>query len=173
MRDTKDISFSELVIGQKLVGYNSPSQSCIFHCSVKHIKGNTVTLVSGGSTEILQNADQYKFKVELNRSEFVEKYEADVEEIKAALQRKLGQLDGDHEMWNTWLYAGDVYDIAAELKKNDMRIIGYATLSVPKRSITDTYDIGVIAEYDNGERIWCHCSEKWRKFLVTGEAEEL
>ena len=81
--------------------------------------------------------------------------------------------EATHEMNNTWLYAGDLTEIASSLNEHNLRIIGYATLSVPKHSMLgNLLDIGVVAEYNDGERIWCHCSNEHRKFLLEGRLED-
>ena len=81
------------------------------------------------------------------------------------MNHDLGQVDGYHEMWNSWLYAYDLAEMASTLNVYNLRIIGYATLTVPKHPMfsDELLDIGVVAEYEDGERIWCHFSNKSRK----------
>lgn len=39
-----------------------------------------------------------------------------------------------------------------------MKVVGHSTDITPKIAMFsgDTLDVGVCAEYDDGERIWCH-----------------
>lgn len=110
------------------------------------------------------------FSVALTNEELQEKYKDTIQEIKEALNHDLGQVDGYHEMWNSWLCAGDLAEMASNLNEHKLRIIGYATLTVPKQTMFDTtLDIGVVAEYENGERIWCHTSSEHIKSLLDKE----
>lgn len=170
MTETKYIPFSELKVGMEIHGYKKGCSESFCRQEVKSIKKNSVTLSWG---ETLENASDYTFSVELTDEELEEKYKDAIQEIKEALNHNLGQVDGYHEMNNTWLYAGDLAEIASSLNEHNLRIIGYATLSVPKRSMLgNLLDIGVVAEYNDGERIWCHCSNKHRKFLLEGKIED-
>lgn len=170
MTETKYISFSELKVGMEICGYKKGCTESFCRQEVKSIKKNSVTL---SWEETLENASDYMFSVKLTEEELEEKYKDAIQEIKEALNHDLGQVDGYHEMNNTWLYAGDLAEIASSLNEHNLRIIGYATLSAPKRSMLgNLLDIGVVAEYNDGERIWCHCSNEHRKSLLEGEIED-
>ena len=111
----------------------------------------------------------------MTNKELRKKYSTEIEEIKEALNHDLGHVDGYHEMWNSWLYSSNsLARMASELKQNKLRIVGYATLTVPKHSMfsDQVLDIGVVAEYENGERIWCHTSDEHRKRLLSDEYDE-
>ena len=74
---------------------------------------------------------------------------------------------GYHEMWNAWLYACDLAEMASTLDTYRVRIIGYATLTVPKQTFSGKpLDIGVVAEHEDGDRFWCHFSDEDRKRLL-------
>ncbi len=164
MTETKYIPFSELKVGMEISGWKKGSSTCFANREIKVIKNNTISFNWGDS---LENASDYMFEVELTDEELEEKYKDAIEEIKEALNHNLGQVDGYHEMWNSWLYAGDLAEMASTLNEHKLRIIGYATLSVPKHSMLgQILDIGVVAEYDDGERIWCHFSDNHRKYLL-------
>ena len=164
MTETKYISFSELKIGMEIKGYKKGNTTSFCTQEVISIKNNSVSL-SWGNT--LENASDYMFEVELTKEELQEKYKNDIEEIREALNHDLGQVDGYHEMWNSWLCARDLAEMASTLKEHKLRIIGYATLTVPKTTMFGTtLDIGVVAEYEDGERIWCHTSDEHRKRLL-------
>lgn len=163
-RETKYISFSELKIGMEIQGYKKGCSQSFCCQEVKSIKNNSVTL-SWGTT--LENASDYMFSVELTDEELQEKYKDTIQEIKEALNHDLGQVDGYHEMWNSWLFANNLAEMASNLKEHKLRIIGYATLTTPKLTMFGTtLDIGVVAEYEDGERIWCHTSDEHRKHLL-------
>lgn len=169
MTETKYIPFSELKVGMEIRGYRKGCSETYFRQDVKAIKKNSVILSSGS----LSGASDYMFSVELTEEELEEKYKDAIQEIKEALDHDLGQMDGYHEMNNTWLYAGNLAEMASSLNEHNLRILGYATLSVPKHSMFgNVLDIGVVAEYDSGERIWCHCSNEHRKYLLKGELED-
>ena len=50
------------------------------------------------------------------------------------------------------------YEIAKECVKQNMRVIGHSPDIVPKHAMFsgDLLDVGVCAEYEDGERFWCH-----------------
>lgn len=167
MSETKYIPFSELKVGMEIRSYKKGCSETFCRQDVKSIKNNSVTLSWG---ETLENASDYMFSVELTEEELKEKYKDAIQEIKEALNHDLGQVDGYHEMYNTWLYAGGLAEIASSLNEHNLRIVGYATLITPKQTMFGTIlDIGVVAEYDNGERIWCHCSNDHRISILEGE----
>lgn len=170
MTETKYIPFPELKVGMEIRSYKKGCTESFCHQEVKSIKKNSVTLSWG---ETLENASDYMFSVELTGEELEEKYKDTIQEIKEALNHDLGQVDGYHEMNNTWLYAGGLAEIASSLNEHNLRIIGYATLSVPKHSMFGSLlDIGVVAEYNDGERVWCHCSNKHRKLFLGDKIED-
>lgn len=164
IRETKYISLSELKIGMEIQGYKKRNTTSFCTQDVVAIKNNTVKLSWGTS---LKNASDYMFSVALTNEELQEKYKDSIQEIKEALNHDLGQVDGCHEMWNTWLCASDLVEMASMLNEHKLRIIGYATLTTPKLTMFGTtLDIGVVAEYEDGERIWCHTSSNHIKNLL-------
>ena len=164
IRETKYIPFSGLKVGMEISGYRKGNSTSFCNQEVKLIKDNSVTL-SWGTT--LDNASDYMFSVELTEEELQEKYKDTIQEIKEALNHDLGQVDGYHEMWNSWICAGNLAEMASCLSEHKLRIIGYATLMTPKITMFGTtLDIGVVAEYADGERIWCHTSSKHIKSLL-------
>ena len=166
MRETKYIPLSELKVGMEIQGYKKGSTTSFCTKEIVSIKKNTVSFNWGDS---LTDASDYMFSVNLTDEELEEKYKDVVVEIREALNHDLGQVDGYHEMWNSWLYtSGDLAELASTLNENKMRIIGYATLTTPKHAMfsDELLDIGIVAEYENGERIWCHASNEYRKSLL-------
>lgn len=165
MSDTKYISSAELKVGMEIEGYKKGCTSTLCTKEIVSIEDDKVTFNWG---EPLENASDYIFSIKLNDEELAQKYKDAVKEIKEALTHKLGQVDGYHEMWNSWLYADNLVEMASNLKANKLRIIGYATLTVPKLTMFGmTLDIGVVAEYEDGQRIWCHTSDAQRKRLLS------
>ena len=171
MTETKYIPISKLKVGMEIKGYKTGNTTSFCTQEVVAIKNNTVKL-SWGTT--LENASDYMFSVKLTDKELREKYKAVVQEIREALNHDLGQVDGYHEMWNSWLYASNLTEMASTLNEHKMRIIGYATLTVPKHAMfsDEVLDIGIVAEYEDGERIWCHASDKYRKSLLNRDKRE-
>ena len=49
-----------------------------------------------------------------------------------------------------------------------MKVVGHSTDITPKIAMFsgDTLDVGVCAEYDDGERIWCHFRSEDIKKMV-------
>ena len=99
-RETKYISLSELKIGMEIQGYKKGNTTSFCIQNVVAIKNNTVKLSWGTS---LSNASDYMFSVALTDEELQEKYKNNIKEIREALNHNLGQVDGYHEMWNSWL----------------------------------------------------------------------
>lgn len=167
MKEEKYIPLSELKVGMEIEGYKKGNMTALCTREIVSIKNNTVSFNWG---ESLEEASDYMFAVALTDTELKEKYKNEVQEIKEALNHKLGQVDGYHEMWNSWLYSSfGLAEMASELKQHNLRIIGYATLTVPKYPMFSdkVLDIGIVAEYtDSGERIWCHASDEYRKELL-------
>ena len=165
MLETKYIPYSELMIGMEITGYKKGNTTSYCNCKIVSIDGVKVSFNWG---ESLKNASDYVFSVELTNEELIQKYSKNIKEIKEALAHNLGQVDGYHEMWNSWLYAGSLAELASNLSENKLRIIGFATLVTPKHSMIsdEVLDIGIVAEYQNGDRIWCHASDNYRKCLI-------
>lgn len=170
MTETKYIPFSELKVGMEVEGWKKGSSTCFSSKEIKNIKNNTISFNWG---DPLKNASDYMFEVKLTEEELQEKYKDAIQEIKEALNHDLGQVDGYHEMWNSWLCASDLAEMASYLNEHKMRIIGYATLTSPKTTMFGArLDIGVVAEYEDGERIWCHTSSDHIKSLLEEEIED-
>ena len=170
MTETKYIPFSELKVGMEIEGWKKGSSVSLCTKEITSIKNNKVSFNWG---DALENASDYIFSVKLTEEELQEKYKDAIQEIKEALSHDLGQVDGYHEMWNSWLCAGDLAEMASYLNEHKMRIVGYATLTSPKTTMFGTrLDIGVVAEYEDGERIWCHTSSKHIKSLLGNMDDE-
>ena len=94
----------------------------------------------------------------MSDEEFKNKYREKAKEVIKNIQNRLLYDEiGYHEMWNLWLY-GTPYEMAAYCEKEKIKIIGHSTDITPKIAMfsRDTLDVGVCAEYEDGERFWCH-----------------
>lgn len=96
-----------------------------------------------------------------------EKHARDYIEAKQIVQGMLNKLygpgDAVHEMWNGWIDP-DPYDMAKRLKKQEAIVIGWFQLDYPKKIGKYTnLDIGIVIEYSDGERFWCHADSTWFK----------
>lgn len=175
IHDRKKISFEDLKVGMEIKSYRKNRWCLCSDLFINKIEGTTISFNNKWNEpcRILEDADQYVYEVELTDEEIADKYHSDVEILKEALNNQLAAVDGCHEMYNGWLYAGSLTEVASKLREEKMTVIGYATLIQPKTSwFGELLDIGVVAEYEDGDRIWCHASDKFRKQLLAGKYGE-
>lgn len=155
----KLITYKNLKIGQEIKGHEDGGRSSSYTGYVKDINPAFVTVAywrKDGNEEKINSSNM--FKVEMTEAEFNSKYREKAKEVLKGIKNKLCKDEiGYHEMWNAWLY-GTPYEIASYCVKNNMMVVGYSTDIYPKIAMFsgDTLDAGVCAEYENGERIWCH-----------------
>ena len=84
-------------------------------------------------------------------------------EIAQAMEHELYDAgDAIHEMYNGWIDCNP-YDMAKVVKEMDITIIGWFWLYSNIINKTYDLDIGIVAEYSDGDRIWCHANSKWFK----------
>lgn len=167
--EDKLVTYKHLKVGQKINGTKGGGSSRGFLAYVKSINPAYITVElwgRGGDEEKIDAS--FMFRVEMTEDEFREKYRSKAREVLKGIQNKLhGDELGYHEMWNAWLY-GTPYEIASYCIKNNMKVVGHSTDITPKTAMFsgDTLDAGVCAEYEDGERIWCHFrTEDIRKML--------
>lgn len=157
--ENKLVTYKHLAIGQEIKGTEYEGCSRSFSAIVKSINPAFVIVEmwrKGGEEQKIDSS--LMFKVEMSEEEFEEKYRDKAKEVITGIQNKLhGDQLGYHEMWNAWLY-GTPYEIASYCIKNNMKVVGHSTDITPKIAMFsgDTLDAGVCAEYEDGERIWCH-----------------
>lgn len=155
----KQVTYKNLKVGQKIRGTIGDGCSRGFTAFVKSINPAFVTVElwrKGGTEEKINSS--LMFEVEMTEEEFNAKYREKAREVLYGIQNRLhGDEIGYHEMWNAWLY-GTPYEIAKECVKQNMRVIGHSPDIVPKHAMFsgDLLDVGVCAEYEDGERFWCH-----------------
>ena len=167
--DNKLVTYKHLAVGQEIKGTEGGGSNRFFSAIVKSINPAYVTVEmwrKGGDEERLDTS--LMFSIEMSEKEFEEKYREKAKEVIAGIQNKLhGDELGYHEMWNAWLY-GTPYEIASYCIKNNMKVVGHSTDITPKTAMFsgDTLDVGVCAEYEDGERFWCHYrSEDIKKMI--------
>lgn len=156
MCETKLVTYKHLKIGQEIRGAKNGSHQMFFSAKVKAINPSYITIIKYGVEEVIST--EYMFEVAMTEEEIKKKYGKKAKEVFDALQNRM-TLDeiGQHEMWNAWL-SFDPYEMAAYCIGEKITILGYCPDITPKTAmfLGDTLDVGVCAEYENGERFWCH-----------------
>ena len=159
IRKDKLVTYKNLKIGQKITGARGSNCSRGFTAYVKAINPNYVTVALWREDGKEENIDSsLMFEVEMSDEEFENKYREKAKEVIKNIQNRLLYDEiGYHEMWNSWLY-GTPYEMAAYCIKEKIKIVGHSTDITPKIAMFsgDTLDVGVCAEYEDGERFWCH-----------------
>lgn len=176
MKECKLVTYKNLKIGQEIRGTNDGGCDSSFIAFVKAINPAFITVEKwriGGDEEKINST--LMFKVELTEDEFNSKYREPAKEVLKGINNRLHKDEiGYHEMWNAWLY-GTPYEIAKECVKNGIRVVGYSAEIHPKIAMFsgDTLDVGVCAEYEDGERFWCHFRSKDIKEMINDYKELL
>lgn len=166
--ENKLVTYKHLTVGQEIKGTEDGGCSSSFSAIVKSINPAYVTVEmwrKGGDEKKIDTS--LMFRVEMSEKEFEDKYRDKAKEVIAGIQKKLhGDELGYHEMWNAWLY-GTPYEIASYCVKNNMKVIGYSSDIISKLTYYgETLDVGVCAEYEDGERLWCHYKSEDIKKMV-------
>lgn len=159
--ERKYVTYKNLKVGQEIHGYKDGNLTSGFTAYVKEINPAFVTVEKwrkGGTEEKLNST--FMFSVEMTEEEFKDKYREKAKEVVENIQKPLHRDEiGYHEMWNSWLF-GTAYEVAAACVKENIRIVGNCKDITPKRNMIsgEKLDLGVCAEYEDGERFWCHYS---------------
>lgn len=167
--ENKLVTYKHLTVGQEIKGTEGGGCCSSFSAIVKSINPAYVAVDmwgKGGNEEKIDTS--LMFSVEMTEKEFEDKYRDKAKEVIFGIQNKLhGDELGYHEMWNSWLY-GTPYEIASYCVKNNMKVIGHSTDITSKITMLsgDILDAGVCAEYEDGERIWCHYRSEDIKKMV-------
>lgn len=109
-----------------------------------------------------------KFAVPMTWEEFHNQWREQAKEVVEILRAgPITALDSNsHTMWNAWLGA-DAYELAQSLHDNRLKLLGWFPLDSPKYSwLGEPLDIGVAAEYPDGEKMWCHYSKEWLNDII-------
>lgn len=157
----KHVTWRSLTPGQTVHSWMIGNGTHMARSTVKDKNAAFVTLLVFGKTEEQIPSEGTMFEVDMTEQEFCERYQQRAEELVAAIQTPLPRYTiGCHEMWNSWI-TYDPYEMAALCLQHKMRIIGHCKDITPKRNLFDSkliQDIGICAEYADGDKIWCHAS---------------
>lgn len=165
----KYVTHKQLSKGMKIHGTKEGNRNSMFKAYVKDINPSFVTVTmwdKNGKEEKIST--HLTFALELTEEDIKLKYTSKAKEVIKNIQNKLYKDQiGYHEMWNSWLY-GTPFEIAAACVKEHITIMGHCKDIEPKENMfsRDTLDIGVCAEYEDGERFWCHFSTKMMEDLI-------
>lgn len=161
--EEKLVTYKNLEIGQEIKGHVDGGCSSGYAGYIKEINPAFVTVAMWREDGKLKKINSScMFKVEMTVEEFNSKYKEKAREVLKGIRNKLhGDEIGYHEMWNAWLY-GTPYEMASHCAQNNMMVIGYSPDICPKTAMFsgDILDAGVCAEYEDGERFWCHFRSK-------------
>lgn len=156
----KYVTWRSLEKGQTVHSWKIGNGTRMARSTVKEKNAAFVTLLIFGTTEEQIPSEGTMFEVDMTEQEFRQRYQKQAEELMAAIQTTLPRYAiGYHEMWNSWI-TYDPYEMAALCQKDKIRIIGHCKDITPKHNLFDNtvQDIGICAEYEDGEKIWCHAS---------------
>lgn len=157
MGDTKKLTARQLKEGQKIESWTEGKTWHGATATVKQVGPDGVVLLVFEEREERVGLEA-TFEVELTDTEFIAKHRSGARAVMAALCNRLAEYEiGYHELWNSWLSA-DPYEMAFECARNKICVVGYCKDITPKCAMFsgETLDIGICAEYEDGERIWCH-----------------
>ena len=155
------VTYKMLKKGQQINGTKEGNRTSAFTAYVVDINPNFVTVEmwnKGGDRKQISTHEY--FAVPMTEKEFNLKYLDKAKEVIKNIDNKLYKDQiGYHEMWNSWLF-GSAFEVASACIKNDINIVGYCSDITPKINYisNEPLNIGVCAEYSDGERFWCHFS---------------
>ena len=116
----------------------------------------------------------YEVYVEMPKEQYNKKWREPAAALAKALRNELAYYEiGYHEMNNSWIEY-DLFEMAEALSKREFNVIGICTDSNCHRfSMTgELLDCGVVAEYPDGEKFWCHCILRYLKDAIEEFEEE-
>ncbi len=172
---SKQITYKYLKIGQEVDRWIIGGRTTMASAIVKDINASFVTLLVFGTREEKLPSEEAMFSVKMDDAEFQALYRDAAKELMKSIQNKLQDYEiGYHEMWNSWL-TFDPYEMAAYCQEHDMKIIGHCDGIIPKAAMFsgEILDIGVCAEYSDGDKIWCHARSSDMSCMLEDYAELL
>lgn len=159
----KFVTWRSLKKGQEIKGYKCGFSHSMFSAVVESANAAFVTVLKWGKYREQISSEETLFAVKMTEEEFQAMYADEAVELMKALRNRLPEYEiGCHEMYNAWIRY-DPYEMAAECKAKKMKVIGICDEIIPKRNMFDPnyiLDIGICAEYKDGDRIWCHASKE-------------
>ena len=161
--DRKTIPAKDTKIGDVIIATHPTETSTVMGPEYTVIKKHPdrIEVIDNwhNKTEFLDN--DLRVDLNLTEDEYHDKYIEDAKAIVYAMNHELYDMgDAYHEMWNGWIET-DPYDFAARAKEEKIMVVGWFKLSIQK--MDGDLDIGIVAEYEDGERFWCHASSRWFK----------
>lgn len=159
LNDYKTIKISEARIGDEIIAIHPDEHTTKMgpHYTINKKRKNTVEAVNSWTNEIETFNSDIMVDIELTEFERNTKYFEEAKNVVEAMSHELyDEGDAFHEMWNGWIDCNP-YDMAANAKEEQITIIGWFKLRRPKGDL----DIGIVAEYPDGDRFWDHASSEW------------
>ena len=164
VKKRKYVTWRSLKSGQEIYGYKKGFSTCGFRGVVESANVAFVTVLKWGTDKEQIASEDTMFEVDMTDEEFRSQYAKGAAEVIQALQNSLAEYEiGYHEMWNAWIRY-DPYEMAAECQDRKIKVIGVCGDITPKQNLFDPdliLDIGICAEYSDGERFWCHASRTY------------
>lgn len=162
--DYKSIFWNSLHPGDELTSIKYKTTSKLARWEVISANATCVVLLNKytNEEEIYYSSD-FSAYVPYTDEELRERYHRSAREVVKQLQNTVYyDAIGYHEMWNGWI-GTDAYEFAQALEYENIKIIGVCYDIPEKNGLIDTFDIGIVCEYEDGERFWCHYKSEWLK----------
>lgn len=164
VKKRKYVTWRSLKKGQEIYGYKRGHSTSGFRAVVESANVAFVTVLMWGTDKKEIASEETLFEVDMTKEEFNNQYAKGAAEVIQALQINLAEYEiGYHEMWNSWIRY-DPYEMAAECQDRKFKVVGVCGDITPKHNMFDydlILDIGICAEYSDGERFWCHASRAY------------
>lgn len=163
-RKMKYVTWRSLKKGQEIHGHKRGFSMSGYRAVVESANAAFVTILKWGKDREQISSEETMFEVKMTEEEFQAMYASEAVEVMKALRNRLPEYEiGCHEMYNAWI-SYNPYEMAAECKDKKMKVIGVCEEILPKRNMFDhdfILDIGICAEYEDGDRIWCHAHKEY------------
>ena len=163
VRKSKYVTWRSLKKGQEIHGFKKGNMTSHFRAMVESSNAAFVTVLKWGKDEEKISSEETLFEVDMTEDEFQSKYAKGAAEVIQALHNRLAAYEiGYHEMWNSWIRY-DPYELAAACQDRKIKVVGVCSDITPKHALFApdfVLDIGICAEYSDGERFWCHASRE-------------
>ena len=161
--DKKTIPAGDTKVGDVIIAIHPTETSIVSGPKYTVVKKHPdrIEVVDDWHNETKFFDNDMRVDLKLTEAEYHNKYLEDAKAVAYAMDHEMYDMgDAYHEMWNGWIDINP-YDMASNAKDAQIMIVGWFKLSVQKWD--GDLDIGIVAEYEDGERFWCHASSKWFK----------